>query len=171
MANDALIPVAQSHYDRSKELTARILASNSTADLTDSDLPVFYANVDMARCGDVFKELKFNSAPYMILAPPRFGTTTQKSNAFLGSLAPRYRFNLQASMAPSDFNNFVNKLVGPGVRVELDTPKPGFVDLIVTLVVLCVLGFLTVKYGWDILSKVREMRGIRSLALMVGLGL
>lgn len=171
MANDALIPVAQAHYARTQSLASALLSANSTADIPESDLPVFYANVDMARCGDIFKELKFTSAPYMLLAPPRLGTNTLKSNMFLGGLAQRYRFNLQASMAPADFNNFIHKLTGAAERVEIGAAKPGLVELLLMLSVLGSLGFVGVRYGHAILLSLRSWRGVKSFALMVGLAL
>lgn len=171
MANDALVPVAQAYYSRTQNQAARLLSANSTADIPESDLPVFYANVDMARCGDIFKELKFTSAPYMLLAPPRLSTNTLKSNVFLGSLPQRYRFNLQASMAPGDFSNFIHKLTGSAERVEIGAAKPGLVDLVLMLSVLASLGFIGVRYGSSIVLSLRSWRGVKSFALMAGLAL
>lgn len=169
MANDALVPVAQAHFERSRGQVAHVLAANSTADIDHADLPVFFVNVDMARNGELFKELRFTSAPYMLLAPPRLGTATLKPNDFLKSLAPRYRFNLQASMAPADFNSFVNKLVG--CHVQLDDVKPGLTDLIGALVVLGALGFVGVRFGADIIATLRSFRGVKAFAMVAGLAL
>ena len=171
MANDALVPVAQAHWSRTQTLASHLLSANSTADIPESDLPVFYVNVDMARCADIFKELKFTSAPYMILAPPRLGTNTLKSNVFLGTLPQKYRFNLQASMQPSDFNNFIHKLTGASERVEIGAAKPGVVELLLMLSVLGSLAFVGVRYGSVILLGLRSWRGVKSFALMGGLAL
>lgn len=169
VANQALIPVAQAHYERNQQQIALVLSSNTTADLADSQLPVFFVNVDMGRNPELFKELKFNQAPYMVLAPPRLGTKTLKPLDFIRTLPQKYRFNLQASMSAGDFQGFVNKLAG--CHVQLDAAKPGFLDLLFSLVVLFALAFVGFKYGYDILMKLRELRGVRFLALAAGLGL
>lgn len=166
LAHDALIPVAQAHYERSKSATAMVLSSNSTADIDESDLPVFFANVDMARCADLYKELKFTQAPYLILAPPRLGTKPVKPTEFIRTLPQKYRFNLQATMTPNDFAGFIHKLAGSHVHIE--AAKPGFTDLVFSLVVLSAIAFVGVKYGSDIILHLREVRGIRFLVLLLG---
>jgi len=167
MANDAIVPVAQANYEHNKALVAGVLASNSTADLPDSALPVFFATVDMARNVDLFKELKLNSAPYISLAPPRLGTSTLKVQEFVRTLAPRYRFNLQATMSPNDFSGFINKLAAR--HVQPDSVKPGTMDLLVMLVVLSGIAAVVFKYGLTVLLALRELRGVRQAVLVLGL--
>jgi hypothetical protein len=167
MANDAIVPVAQANYEHNKALVAGVLASNSTADLPESSLPVFFATVDMARNGELFKEIKYSSAPTILLAPPRLGTKTLKSLDFVRTLAPRYRFNLQASMSSGDFQGFVNKLAAR--HVQLDAVKPGLGDLLVMLVVLSGIAAVAFKYGLTVLHALREMRGVKNVVLVLGL--
>lgn len=168
MANQAIIPVAQAHFPRMQEKTQKVLQSNSTADIEESELPVFFANVDMGRCSDLFKELKFTSAPYMVLAPPRLATTRLKPMEFLAKLEQKYRFNLQASMKPEDFTSFVNKLAG--IHVQLDAVKPGFMDLLVPLLVLAGLAVIGFKFGAQILMVLREFKQARFCMLLIGCG-
>ncbi len=167
MANDALVPVAQAHYERNKDLVAHVLASNSTADLPDSSLPVFYATVDMARNSELFKELKFSNAPNLFLAPPRLSTSTLKTADFVRTLPQKYRFNLQASMSANDFNSFTNKLAS--CHVQLDAVKPGLVELLTTLVVLSLIAGAGFKYGQSTSVQKRcaqkaRMEGVASVA-------
>lgn len=169
LANAAIMPVAAAHYERTKAQTEFVLASNSTADIADADLPVFFVNIEMARNGELFKELKLQSAPNMMLAPPRLSTNTLRGFDFIKTLPGRYRFNLQASMQPSDFGSFINK--NARINLPLDAPKPTFMELLSTLIVLGLIAVAGLRWGLTILLKVREFKGIKWFILIVGCGL
>jgi len=170
MVQAGMAPTAIAHYGRSKEVVSHVLSGGtSPADLNEDELPVFFANIDMARNGPLFKEVGFNSAPYVVLAPPRLGTTTQKSSEFMKALPQKYRFNLQQSMSSSDFVSFVGKCTQ--IYVNVETAKPGFMDLLFSLLILALIAFVGIKYGPSIIVSARQVRSVRTLLLIGGCAL
>lgn len=169
MAHDALIPAAQAYYERSKVLTSSVLSSNSTADILDSELPVFFANVDMARNAPLFKELNLQGAPNLFFAPPRLGTSTLKSLDFVKNLPQRYRYQIQATMTPNSMLQFLNSITT--AHVDLGDAKPSMGDLLTMLLILSGLAYVFFRYGYDILMYLRSVRGMGIFLLIAGFGL
>lgn len=113
----------------------------------------------MAKNQKLFEEMSFNSAPMMVLAPPRLASSPIKTNDFLKKLPPKYRFNLQSSMQPNDFASFVNKLAG--CHVELNSAPASTGDLILVSLGLIGMSVAAWRFGYDILMFLRGAEGIR----------
>lgn len=166
-ANDALRPVAKAyseqhnnHYNISNNIFDNDVYSNN-------DIPVFFLNVDVQRNSDIFKELKLQHAPVILLLPPTLSDKQRKVSSLLNSVPSKYKFNtLTGKFSPQDFEQFIKRHTGINdINVVVENVQPGFTDIIIPLLSLIGVS-IAVFYNWNKLISLQQNKNIRSVSLV-----
>ena len=166
-ANDVLKPVAKAYAEQH---TQRFNMSRNLYDTLDTyvnnDIPLFFLNVDVQRNGEVFKELKLQHAPVMVLLPPTVSDKSRKLASFLNNVPSKYKFNtMVGKFETRDFTQFIQRQTGiTGVTVSAsDDVQPSLLDAVIPLSVLTFIGVI-VYMNWDQLLALRGYSGMSMIA-------
>jgi len=146
---------------------------------TKQRMPVFFVQVDIDNCGEVFRALGMQSAPTMVMLPPTAAASVGPLPALLSSLPSKNKFVLmKAEMSAADLNEFVGKVVGqaPSLTTTRAPGLAGWVQLVsavlnlmdpVRYLLLCVasamLCLLALLYSLQRLYSMVQQRRARSL--------
>jgi oligosaccharyltransferase complex subunit gamma len=166
VAHDAMILLAQGYFKENKEANVAYLAHlEAGGDFDDPAFtqPVFFVEADIARCRRVFEELNMQSAPTILIAPPKISTSNPRSNLFLSSIKSKYKFNsLSPTLQPEELNSQLLKITGVDVNIERPVPFM----LLVLIASVGVLGLFAVYKYFSLYLVLRKQS-----MLFFGLGL
>jgi len=149
----AISTIAQSYYDQEKD---RLLKESDSLDspwTNEEHMPIFFVEVDARHGLELFQKLGLNSAPSIMLLPPKISDKTHpKLSTWMQSIKPRFKFTqLTHMISPDDVANFVNKIrpSAPPLRQERSI---NMTMLAIYVLLLAVAVVVFVKYWRQILA-------------------